>query len=75
MRRGRRLPKTKAVMVLGGEDGVSHSSRFSHPRPLTAIEVRGMEECRILGPVAPLPTGKRVDAKVNEEAKLEILPV
>src|SRR5690606_32677263 len=73
---GRRLggPEAKAVVVLGGEDGIPHARLFSNPRPLTAIESRGVKQCGIFGPVTPLPAGKRNDAKMDKEAKLEVLP-
>jgi len=61
-------------MMLGGKDHCPEPGGPGGARPLAGIERGGREDGGILGAVAPLAIGERVDAEVEEESQLVPLP-
>ena len=61
-------------MVLAGEDQAAHAGRGEALHPLVRIEVRRIEQSRVLVPEAPFPIGHGVHAEMDEAVELELLP-
>ena len=61
-------------MVFGGDDDAFHAGLFRHARPLSAVELRGVENFRAFGAVAPLQVGEGVDVEVHEGVIIELMP-
>ena len=61
-------------MVLGREDNPLHASLFADTSPLPTVEVRGIEQLRILIAEAPLLIGIRVQRIMDKRIHLHILP-
>src|SRR5690606_30079997 len=60
--------------VLGGEDEPAHPGGRERGGPLVRIEVRRVEQARILLAGAPLAPGHRVHAEMDEPVQLQLLP-
>ena len=61
-------------MVLCHQNDVLGSGGLNGPHPLLGIELRGIEYLWAGCAVAPFAIHKRIRAKVNDYAKLEVLP-
>ena len=68
-----RRPHTEAAVVLGGEDDALHAGVLAGAHPLSAVELRRIEEFHILVAVAPLLVGISVQRIVDEGIHLHIL--
>ena len=69
-----RGPHAETAMVLSRKDDASHASLFADSRPLTTIEIGGIEQLRILIAKAPLLIGIGVERVMDESIHLHILP-
>ena len=69
-----RRPHAEPAMMLGGEDDALHPRLLAHPRPLTAIQVRWIEQRRILVPEPPLLIRVRVQRIMDERIHVHIVP-
>ena len=69
-----RRPEAEAVVVFGGDNRPLEARGTGRGRPLTAVEVGGMEDVFGLGAVAPFGAGEGVRAEMEEHIHLHLLP-
>ena len=60
--------------MLGDEHQIIRACGFRCAHPLLGIELRGIENFRIGGAVAPFAIHESVRAEVNEDSDFQILP-
>jgi hypothetical protein len=74
VRRERRGPEAKAIVVLCRDDDPAKAGSLEDARPLSRIERGGIEDRGALATRAPLDVRERVRAEVNERVRLHPLP-
>lgn len=62
-------------MMSGDHDEVSRASSFDCAHPLLCVKCRGVENARISSAITPFPILKGIGTKMNDDAKLEVLPL
>ena len=60
--------------MLGSEDGHPESAFFQHACPLAAVQLRGVEQFRRIGSVAPLVACEGVHSEMKECCQFKRLP-
>ena len=74
MRRRGGGPKTKSVVMLGGENDSLKTAFLRDADPLMAIQIRGIKQVWILCPETGAAASKRIYAEMREQRQLILLP-
>ena len=74
MRCRSRRPQAEAVVVLCGENHELYPRVAERAHPLAGVEPGGVEDGRVLLPVAPFAVGKGVHSEMQEGCQAEFLP-
>ena len=74
VRRRLRRPEAETVVMLGRQDCRPRTSGARGGRPLRRVELRRIEDGRILLAIAPLAIAEGVDAEMKKERELVTLP-
>jgi hypothetical protein len=67
-------PETKPIVVLAGKNHALHPAGFQSQENSIGIEVRRIEDGRILGAVAPFLAGKGIYCEMKEGIRFHFLP-
>src|SRR5690554_3545027 len=67
-------PKTKTIMMFGGEDDHFESGLLEYSYPLLVIEIGWVEQRRVFVSVTPRFSCECVDLKMHEDDQFELLP-
>ena len=69
-----RGPHTKTAMMLGSKDDASHTCLLTHPRPLPAVEIRGIKQLWIFIAETPFLICIGVQRIMYKRIHLHVLP-